>query len=71
MACHVRRSRFGDNKERAAGAELDDRFDSNSFEGDASDDELGLTRFSVALSFNNFTREDCVFEVEYREVVIV
>lgn len=61
----------GDNEECAVGAEFDDCFDFDAFKRDTADDELGFARRSVALSFNNFAREDGVFEVEYREVVIV
>ena len=32
---------------------------------------LASRALSVALSFNDFTREEDAFEVEYREVVIV
>ena len=60
-----------DDKERAARAEFDDRFGFNAFKRDTADDELDFTRFSVALALNDFAREDDVFEVKDREVVIV
>ena len=60
-----------DDKERSAGAELDDRFGFNAFKRYTADDELDFTRFSVALARNDVAREDDVFEVKDREVVIV
>jgi hypothetical protein len=60
-----------DDKERAVGAEPDDRFGFGGCKRDATDDELDLSRFSVALAFNDFAGKDDVFEIEDREIVIV
>ena len=61
----------GDNKEGAGKAELDDRFGFDAFKRDTADDELDFTCFSVALAGNDFAREEDIFEVKDREVVIV
>lgn len=60
-----------DDKERTVEAELDDRFGFDGLRGDTADDELELSRFSVALALNDFAGKDDIFEIEDREVVIV
>lgn len=60
-----------DDKERAVGAELDDRFGFDSLKRDTVDGELDLSRFPVALALDDFAGKDDVFEIEDREVVIV
>ena len=61
---------YRDDEERARGAELDDDFRRGPSERKAVDDALDLARFEVALTFDDFAREDDVLEVEDREVVI-
>ena len=72
---HATQSELGtidrDDEERTGESELDDCFGFGAVERDTVDNELCFVRPSVALSFNDLAREDDVFEVEYREIVIV
>ncbi len=61
----------GDDEERTDLAEFDDCFRLAAFNGVAADEEIDLTRFSVALAFGDFARKDEVFEIKDREAVIV
>ena len=51
-------------------ANFRDDFCGNSIEGPALDDILRFAGAAIALSFGNLVREDDVFEVKDREVVI-
>ena len=59
-----------DDEERACGADFDDRFSFAAAERASPDDVLDFAGLSVSLSLDNLAREDNVFEVEDREVVI-
>ena len=61
----------GDDEEGASKVELDDRFGFDAFKRGTADDELDFACLSVALAGNDFAREEDIFEVEDREVVIV
>ena len=61
----------GNDEERADPAEFDDCFRLLAFNRAAADDELDFSRFSIALALGDFAREDNVFEIEDREIVIV
>ena len=54
-----------DDDELAAEADFDDSFGCRAAERDSGDDALGF-----ALAFNDFAREDDIFEVKDVEVVI-
>ena len=60
----------GDDEERPFGTELDDRFSFPAVERTPPDDALDFASRGVSLPLDNVAREDNVFEVEDREVVI-
>ena len=60
----------GDDDKLASEADFDDDFGCCAVERDASDDRLDFSRLGVALAFDDFAREDDVFEIEDVEVVI-
>ena len=59
-----------DDDELAREADFDDGFGCCAVERNASDDTLDFSRLGVALAFDDFAREDDVFEVKDVEVVI-
>lgn len=61
----------GNDEESADLAEFDGSFCLLAFNRAAADNELDLSRSSVALALGDFACEDNVFEIEDREVVIV
>lgn len=61
----------GDDEESANLVEFDNRFGCLAFDRVATDNELDLARFTVALTPSDLTCEDDGFEVKDREVVIV
>jgi len=61
----------GDDDEFSGGANFDDGFGWQLPEREAADDTLDFAGLAVALAFDDVAREDNVFEVEDREVVIV
>ena len=60
----------GNDEESADLAEFDDSFCLLAFNRAAADNELDLSRSSVALAPGDFACEDNVFEIEDREIVI-
>ena len=61
----------GDDEESADRIEFDDGFRCSAVDRAATDMELDFSRFAVALTRSDFTREDDGFEIKDREVVIV
>ena len=61
----------GNNKELAGRPDFDDRFSVSFVEGDSTDNALDFFCSVVSLTFDDFAREDDVFEVKDRDVVIV
>jgi hypothetical protein len=61
----------GDDGESAKLVEFDDCFRRLAFDRVTADDELDLSRFTVALARGDLAGEDDGFEIEDREVVIV
>ena len=61
----------GDENEFAAVPGFGDGFGGGVVKRDTADDALDLARLPVALAFGDGSREDNVFEVKNREVVIV
>ncbi len=61
----------GDDEECANMVEFDNRFCCLAFDRVATDNELDLTRFAVALTPRDLTCEDDGFEIKDREIVIV
>ena len=59
-----------DDEESAAAVEFEDCFRGLAFDGVATDNELDLTRFSVALALGDLACEDNGFEIKDREEVI-
>ena len=59
-----------DDEERTPGADFDDRFGFETAARVPADDVPDFTGFGVSSSLDNPAREDNVFEVEDREVVI-
>ena len=59
-----------DDDELANEADFDDSFGCRTVERDAGNDALGFSRLGVVLAFNDFAREDDIFEIEDVEVVI-
>ena len=59
-----------DEEERTPGADFDDGLSFKTAERAPADDVLDFAGFGVSLSLDNLAREDNVFEVEDREVVI-
>ena len=60
----------GDDEEDACRADFEDRFGVLASERLAADNGLGLASLAVFLALNDMAREDEIFEVEDREVVI-
>ena len=60
----------GDDEEPTRVADFCDDFSGSTVEGPALDDVLRFAGAAIALSFDDFAREDDVFEVKDREVVI-
>ncbi len=60
-----------DDEKRANPVEFDDRFRCRACDRAAADNELDLSRITVALALGDFSREHDGFEIEDREVVIV
>ncbi len=61
----------GDDEESGDLVEFDDGFRCWAFDRVTADNELDLSRFTVALALGDFAREDDGFEIKDREVVIV
>ena len=61
----------GDNEESANLVELDDCFRCSALDRVTADNELDLSRFTVALALGDFPGEEDGFEIKDREVVIV
>lgn len=61
----------GDDEESANLVEFDDCFRCSAFDGVTADNELDLTRFTVALALGDLACEEDDFEIGNREVVIV
>ena len=61
----------GDDEESANRTEFDDRFRCSAFDRVTVDNELDLSRFTVALALGDLAREEDGFEIKDREVVIV
>jgi len=60
-----------DDEEGSVRRNFDNRFGRNGTERLPSDNIFRLARFPIALAFDNRTREDNVFEIENRKVVII
>jgi hypothetical protein len=60
----------GDDKEFAGTVDFRDDFSGGTGKRSALDDVLGFTRGAVSLALDDLAREDDVFEVKDRELVI-
>ena len=60
-----------DNNERPSRSDFDDRFGRNAVERAALDEDFRLPGLTISLAFGDAPREDDVFKVEDREVVIL
>lgn len=60
-----------DDEEIAERPDFNDGFGALSFAGEATDDAFDFPGSSVSLALDDFAREDDVFEVKNREVVII
>ena len=59
-----------DDNELTGEADFDDGLGRCSVEGDSGNDAFDLAGLRIALAFDDLAREDDVFEIEDREVVI-
>ncbi|MDQ3563134.1 MAG: hypothetical protein M3436_03000 [Pseudomonadota bacterium] len=62
---------YGDDDKPSGGTNFDNGFCFEVIECETADDTLDLAGLAVALALDDCAREDDVFEIEDREVVIV
>jgi hypothetical protein len=60
-----------DDEERAGPPDFDDGLSFVAGERDSADKRLDFSRLAIARALNDLAREDDVFEIEDREIVIV